>query len=146
MGKRSETKTLHLWFTPGSGGLQMFCPGIGTTMCVAQRALTMKGLCSASLSVVSSLAASTSPRDSIKMTPPELLGQKLGERHSGLSDSPGDSDAHSSLRTTNLSCCRGSGEMNPTSNYVSLSGLRIWCCHELWCRLQTWLRSVVAVM
>jgi len=23
---------------------------------------------------------------------------------------------------------------------ASLSGLRIWCCHELWCRSQTWLR------
>ena len=21
---------------------------------------------------------------------------------------------------------------------TSLSGLRIWCCHELWCKLQTW--------
>ena len=29
---------------------------------------------------------------------------------------------------------------------VSLSGLRIQCCHELWCRLQTWLRSGVAVL
>ena len=27
----------------------------------------------------------------------------------------------------------------------SISGLRIRCCHELWCRLQTWLRSHVAV-
>ena len=26
-----------------------------------------------------------------------------------------------------------------------LSGLRIWCCHELWCRSQTLLRSRVAV-
>ena len=26
-----------------------------------------------------------------------------------------------------------------------LSGLRIWCCRELWCRVQTWLGSVVAV-
>ena len=26
-----------------------------------------------------------------------------------------------------------------------LSGLRIWCCHELCYRLQTWLRSQVAV-
>ena len=26
-----------------------------------------------------------------------------------------------------------------------LSGLRIWHCHELWCRSQTWLRSNVAV-
>ena len=24
-------------------------------------------------------------------------------------------------------------------------GLRIWCCHELWCRLQTWLGSGIAV-
>ena len=27
---------------------------------------------------------------------------------------------------------------------LSLSGLRIWCCCELQCRLQTWLRSHVA--
>ena len=26
-----------------------------------------------------------------------------------------------------------------------LSGLKIWHCHELWCRLQTWLRSGVVV-
>ena len=26
-----------------------------------------------------------------------------------------------------------------------LSGLRIWCCHELWCRSQTQLVSGVAV-
>ena len=29
---------------------------------------------------------------------------------------------------------------------ASLSGLRIRCCHELWCRLQTRLRSGVAVV
>ena len=28
---------------------------------------------------------------------------------------------------------------------ASLSGLRIWSCHELWCRSQTQLRSGVAV-
>ena len=28
---------------------------------------------------------------------------------------------------------------------ASLSGLRTWCCHELWCRSQTRLRSRVAV-
>ena len=28
---------------------------------------------------------------------------------------------------------------------VLLSGLRIWCCCELQCRSQTWLRSGVAV-
>ena len=28
---------------------------------------------------------------------------------------------------------------------ASLSGLRIQCCHELWCRLQTWLGSHIAV-
>ena len=28
---------------------------------------------------------------------------------------------------------------------ASLSGLRIWCCCELWYRMQTWLRSHVAV-
>ena len=27
----------------------------------------------------------------------------------------------------------------------SLGGLRIWHCHELWCWLQTWLGSQVAV-
>ena len=26
-----------------------------------------------------------------------------------------------------------------------LSGLRIWCCRKLWCRLQTQLRSRIAV-
>ena len=26
-----------------------------------------------------------------------------------------------------------------------LSGLRIWHCHELWCRLQMWLGSCVAM-
>ena len=26
---------------------------------------------------------------------------------------------------------------------ASLSGLSIWCCCELWCRLQTWLRSIL---
>ena len=25
------------------------------------------------------------------------------------------------------------------------NGLKIWHCHELWCGLQTWLRSVIAV-
>ena len=28
---------------------------------------------------------------------------------------------------------------------ASLSGLKIRCCHELWCRSQTWLGSDVAV-
>ena len=28
---------------------------------------------------------------------------------------------------------------------ASLSGLRIWCCHELWCGSQTWLGSCVAM-
>ena len=28
---------------------------------------------------------------------------------------------------------------------ASLSGLRIWRCHDLWCRLQTLLRSCIAV-
>ena len=41
--------------------------------------------------------------------------------------------------------------MNLTRNHlqvkslVLLSGLRIWCCHELWCRLQMQLGSHVAV-
>ena len=41
---------------------------------------------------------------------------------------------------------------NPTSIHedvgsipASLSGLRIWRCHELWCRLQMWLGSCAAV-
>ena len=29
---------------------------------------------------------------------------------------------------------------------ASLIGLRIWHCHELWCRSQTWFRSGVAVV
>ena len=29
---------------------------------------------------------------------------------------------------------------------ASLSRLRIWCCHELWCRLQMWLGSGIAVV
>ena len=28
---------------------------------------------------------------------------------------------------------------------ASLRGLRIWCCRELWCRLQMWLGSCIAV-
>ena len=28
---------------------------------------------------------------------------------------------------------------------ASLSGLRIWRCHKLWCRLQMWLRSHITV-
>ena len=28
---------------------------------------------------------------------------------------------------------------------ASLSGLRVWHCHELWCKLQSWLRSGIAV-
>jgi len=28
---------------------------------------------------------------------------------------------------------------------AKLSGLRIWCCRELWCRLQIWLGSLIAV-
>ena len=41
---------------------------------------------------------------------------------------------------------------NPTRNHevaglilALLSGLRIWHCRELWCRLQMWLGSRVAV-
>ena len=29
---------------------------------------------------------------------------------------------------------------------ASLSRLEMWHCHELWCRLQTWLRSCIAVV
>ena len=49
----------------------------------------------------------------------------------------------------------GASEMNPTRNHevwvwslASLSGLRIFCCRELWCRLQMrlwWLWSHIAV-
>uniref|UniRef100_A0A8W4FIM3 Zinc finger protein 446 n=1 Tax=Sus scrofa TaxID=9823 RepID=A0A8W4FIM3_PIG len=49
------------------------------------------------------------------------------------------------------SCC-GAAETNPTRNHevvvrslASLSGLRIWHCHELWCRSQIRLGSHVAV-
>ena len=42
-------------------------------------------------------------------------------------------------------------KMNPTSTHgdagliPGLGGLGILRCHELWCRLQTWLRSPVAL-
>ena len=49
-------------------------------------------------------------------------------------------------------CPGGSVEMNPTSIHRDvglipgpLSGLMIQCCRELWCGLQTWLRSGIAV-
>ena len=49
------------------------------------------------------------------------------------------------------SCC-GSAVTNQTSNCEDMgsipsliSGLRIWHCHELWCRSQMWLRSGIAV-
>ena len=47
---------------------------------------------------------------------------------------------------------RGTAETNPTGtmrllakSLVSLSGLRIQCCHDLWCSSQMCLRSGVAV-
>jgi len=46
---------------------------------------------------------------------------------------------------------RESAEMNltgipeDTGSIPSLSGLRIWRCHELWCRLQMQLGSRIAV-
>ena len=51
------------------------------------------------------------------------------------------------------SSCRGAAEMNLTRHHEvsgSISGLDQWvedpaCCPELWCRLQTWLGSGVAV-
>ena len=59
-----------------------------------------------------------------------------------------DIDAHT--HAINLSCwsiCCGSVVRNLTtdfedvgSNLASLSGLRVWCCHELWCRSQMQLR------
>ena len=30
------------------------------------------------------------------------------------------------------------------SSLASLNGLKIWCCHELWCRSKTWLGFCVA--
>ena len=51
-------------------------------------------------------------------------------------------------RCSGGSYCHGAVEMNPTRNHevavwslASLSVLRIWCCHELWCRSQTWFGS-----
>ena len=50
------------------------------------------------------------------------------------------------------SFCRGTAEMNPTKIHdvgglspASLSGLRIWRCHQLWCRSKMQLRSCGAV-
>ena len=58
-------------------------------------------------------------------------------------NSNNNNNCHSS---TSSSC--GSVEMNPTNIHedtslilASLSGLRIWHCHELWCRSQIRLRS-----
>ena len=43
----------------------------------------------------------------------------------------------------------GSGEENLTGIHedtgLAISGLRIWHCCELWCRLQMWLRSHIAM-
>ena len=36
-------------------------------------------------------------------------------------------------------------DLNVTVSLALLTGLRIQCCHELWCRSQTWLRSGIAV-
>ena len=54
------------------------------------------------------------------------------------------------LKTRSSHC--GSAETNLTSihetqvqSLASISGLRIWHCHELWCRSQTQLRSHVAM-
>ena len=58
-----------------------------------------------------------------------------------------------SLEVTHIrsSCC-GTVETNPISTHEDmgsipglLSGLRIWHCHELWCRSQVPLRSHVAL-
>ena len=56
-----------------------------------------------------------------------------------------------SIKSTMSSCC-GSVEKNLTSFHedvssilASLSGIRILCCLELWCRLQLRLRSGMAV-
>ena len=49
-----------------------------------------------------------------------------------------------------LLCLRGlQTQLVSTRTWVQsltlLSGLRIWHCHELWCKSQMWLRSDVAV-
>ena len=33
----------------------------------------------------------------------------------------------------------------PVRSLASLSGLRIWHCHELWCKSQMWLRSGIVM-
>ena len=49
------------------------------------------------------------------------------------------------------SSCQGSGVNEPESlrmqvrSLALISGLRIWHCHEVWCRLQTWLGSGISV-
>ena len=35
--------------------------------------------------------------------------------------------------------------MRQVQSLALLSGLRMRCCHKLWCRSQTWLRSALAV-
>ena len=61
-------------------------------------------------------------------------------------------NSHIVLKLHSWSSRRGRAEMNPTrNNEVAgsipglLSGLRIWHYCELWCRLQMWLRSGVAM-
>ena len=45
---------------------------------------------------------------------------------------------------------RGAAETNPTMRLqvqllASLSGLKVWRCRELWCGLQSWLGSGIAM-
>ena len=50
------------------------------------------------------------------------------------------SSCHSSVETNLTSIHEDGG-----STLASLSGLKIWHCHELWCRSQMWFESGIAV-
>ena len=63
-----------------------------------------------------------------------------------------DNRKRNSLNYYWQSSCHGSAEMNLISihedtvrSLALLSGLKIWRCHELWCKSQTWPASGVAV-
>ena len=55
-------------------------------------------------------------------------------------------DVDGQIEEIKQSSCGGSVTIRLQVRFLaSLSGLRIRCCHELWCRWQMWFRSGIAV-